>query len=163
MIKEELEKEAREYLAEHSKYSEVFGEFFVAVDTLTAMLDFADPREKRIAELEKENAELKADNDARKFAMVMSEKVEKQLREENAELKKQLEMSNKVYNDNLDYSHHIVGNERGGEMTEEKKYFVYKRSGHYYTIDTKPVYEKVLFEGTDKECYEFVKKELENV
>ena len=26
---------------------------------------------------------------------------------ENAELKKQLEMSNKVYNDNLDYSHHI--------------------------------------------------------
>ncbi len=37
--------------------------------------------------LEKENAELKADNDARKFAMAMSEKVEKQLREENAELK----------------------------------------------------------------------------
>lgn len=42
--------------------------------------------EKRIAELEKENAELKADNDARKFAMVMSEKVEKQLREENESL-----------------------------------------------------------------------------
>ena len=62
---------------------------------------------KRIEELEKENAELKADNDARKFAMAMSEKVEKQLREENAELKNQLEMSNKVYNDNLDYSHHI--------------------------------------------------------
>ena len=48
-------------------------------------------------------------------------------------------------------------------MAEDKKYYVYKRSGHYYTIDTKPVYEKVLFEGTDKECYEFVKKELENV
>ena len=30
-----------------------------------------------------------------------------ELEEENAELKKQLEMSNKVYNDNLDYSHHI--------------------------------------------------------
>ena len=41
---------------------------------------------KRIADLEKENAELKEDNDARKFAMAMSEKVEKQLREENAEL-----------------------------------------------------------------------------
>jgi exonuclease VII small subunit len=40
---------------------------------------FFQPLEKRIAELEKENAELK----------------------------KQLEMSNKVYNDNLDYSHHI--------------------------------------------------------
>ena len=39
-------------------------------------------------ELEKENAELKADNDARKFAMAMSEKVEKQLREEIAELRK---------------------------------------------------------------------------
>ena len=42
---------------------------------------------KHIAELEEENAELKADNDARKFAMAMSEKVEKQLREENAKLK----------------------------------------------------------------------------
>jgi len=39
-------------------------------------------------EVLKENAELKADNDARKFAMAMSEKVEKQLREENAKLKK---------------------------------------------------------------------------
>lgn len=38
-------------------------------------------------QLKEENAELKADNDARKFAMAMSEKVEKQLREENAKLK----------------------------------------------------------------------------
>jgi hypothetical protein len=30
-----------------------------------------------------------------------------ELEQENEELKKQLEMSNKVYNDNLDYSHHI--------------------------------------------------------
>lgn len=43
---------------------------------------------KQFLELkEKENAELKADNDARKFAMAMSEKVEKQLREENGKLK----------------------------------------------------------------------------
>ena len=48
MTKEELEKEAREYLAEHTKYSEIFGEFFVAIDTLTAMVDFAQPREKQI-------------------------------------------------------------------------------------------------------------------
>lgn len=47
----------------------------------------AEPREKWIAELEKENAELKADNDARKFAMAMSEKVEKKLRQENAKAK----------------------------------------------------------------------------
>ena len=56
MTKEELEKEAREYLAEHSEYSEVFGQTFVAVDTLTAMVDFAEQETK---ELEKENAELK--------------------------------------------------------------------------------------------------------
>lgn len=48
------------------------------------------------SELEKENAELKADNDARKFAMAMSEKVEKQLREENAELKDVIEGYKKI-------------------------------------------------------------------
>ena len=48
MTKEALEKEAREYIAEHSEYSEVFGQTFVAVDTLTAMVDFAEPREKQI-------------------------------------------------------------------------------------------------------------------
>ena len=47
------------------------------------------PYENKIAKLEKENAELKADNDARKFAMAMSEKVEKQLREENSKLKEE--------------------------------------------------------------------------
>ena len=36
-----------------------------------------------VEKLEQENAELKADNEARKFAMAMSGKVEKQLREEN--------------------------------------------------------------------------------
>jgi hypothetical protein len=59
MTKNELEKEAREYLAEHSKYSEVFDEIFVAVDTLTAMVDFAEPREKRIAELEAQIEKMK--------------------------------------------------------------------------------------------------------
>lgn len=48
--------------------------------------------QKDIADLEKENAELKADNDARKFAMTMSENVEKQLREENAKLKTDYEV-----------------------------------------------------------------------
>ena len=44
-----------------------------------------------IKELEVKNKELKADNDARKFAMAMSEKVEKQLREENEEAKNLIE------------------------------------------------------------------------
>ena len=34
-------------------------------------------------------------------------KVIERLEKKNAELKEQLEMSNKVYNDNLDYSYHI--------------------------------------------------------
>ena len=38
------------------------------------------------------------------------------IEKENAELKKQLEMSNKVYNDNLDYSYHIEK-----QLTEAKE------------------------------------------
>lgn len=45
-------------------------------------------------------------------------------------------------------------------MAEDKKYFVCKIQGHYLTLDLKPAYEKVMFEGTDKECYEFVEKEI---
>lgn len=45
-----------------------------------------------VAFAEKQIAGLKADNDARKFAMVMSEKVEKQLREENTKLKTDYEV-----------------------------------------------------------------------
>lgn len=45
---------ARKYLAEHSEYSEVFGETFVAVDTLTAMVDFAEQETKELeAQIEK--------------------------------------------------------------------------------------------------------------
>ena len=38
--------------------------------------------DNQIEKFKKENAELKADNDARRFAMAMSEKVERQLRNE---------------------------------------------------------------------------------
>ena len=60
MTKEELEKEAEE------KYSEVDREFIACQDegevfNIGYILG-AEPREKRIAELEKENAELKAEN-----------------------------------------------------------------------------------------------------
>ncbi len=61
---------------------------------ITEILRRAVVELEHIEELEEENAELKADNDARKFAMAVSEKVEKQLREENAKLKKQLENRN---------------------------------------------------------------------
>ena len=83
MTKEELEKEAVEY-AEKINLQNVNISGVVRNHISQSYLASAEPREKQIAELEKENAELKADNDARKFAMAMSEKVEKQLREENS-------------------------------------------------------------------------------
>jgi hypothetical protein len=42
----DVESRAREYLAEHSEYSEVFGQTFVAVDTLTAMIEFSKQETK---------------------------------------------------------------------------------------------------------------------
>lgn len=46
-------------------------------------------------------------------------------------------------------------------MTVEEKFYVHKRNGYYYTENKIPVSGKVLFEGTEKACYEFVKKEME--
>jgi len=47
---EDIKDRAREYLAKHSEYSEVFGQTFVAVDTLTAMVDFAEQETKVLKE-----------------------------------------------------------------------------------------------------------------
>ena len=44
----DIKDRAREYLAEHSEYSEAFGQTFVAVDTLTAMVDFAEKETKEL-------------------------------------------------------------------------------------------------------------------
>lgn len=73
----DIKDRAREYLAKNSEYSEVYEEFFVAVDTMTAMIEFAEQETKllskhilelqadkgrltdRVKDLEKENAELK--------------------------------------------------------------------------------------------------------
>ena len=63
-----------------------YEEFYKRFPDLKSAMDKAE-------EVLKENAELKADNDARKFAMAMSEKVEKQLRDENAKLKSKLGLS----------------------------------------------------------------------
>lgn len=57
----DIESRAREYLAEHSEYSEVFGQTFIAIDTLTAMVEFSEQETK---ELEKNyNQLLKDKND----------------------------------------------------------------------------------------------------
>ena len=46
-------------------------------------------------------------------------------------------------------------------MKEEEKFYVYRIGSHFYTENRIPVRKKVLFEGTEKECYEFVNKEME--
>ena len=50
----DIKDRAREYLAKNSEYNEVFGEFFVAVDTMTAMIEFAEQETKELeAQIEK--------------------------------------------------------------------------------------------------------------
>ena len=50
----DIKDRAREYIAKHSEYSEVFGETFVAVDTMTAMVEFAEQETKELqAQIEK--------------------------------------------------------------------------------------------------------------
>ena len=50
----DIKDRAREYLAEHSEYSEVFGQTFVAVDIMTAMVEFAEQETKDLeAQIEK--------------------------------------------------------------------------------------------------------------
>ena len=46
-------------------------------------------------------------------------------------------------------------------MTKDR-FYVHKYAGHYYTETKMPRIDKILFEGTEDECYEFVKKELEH-
>lgn len=46
----DIKDRAREYLAEHSEYSEVFGQTFIAVDTLTAMVEFSKQETKEISD-----------------------------------------------------------------------------------------------------------------
>lgn len=45
----DIESRAREYIAEHSEYNEVFGQTFVAIDTLTAMVEFSKQETKEIS------------------------------------------------------------------------------------------------------------------
>ena len=126
MTKEELTKLSRENLRKSKQGSlcECYDEAFIKGYELS---------EKRIAELEEkisnllsckncpenkggficvkeyENKCLAQNLEDTEILNKTYEKRFSDLEKENAELKKQLEMSNKVYNDNLDYSHHIEG------------------------------------------------------
>lgn len=63
------------------------------------------------------------------------------LEKENAELKKQLEMSNKVYNDNLDYSHHIE------EQLTKAKEIIKTILGFMQTFGYSPSMDKFVTEA----------------
>lgn len=60
---EELKQKAREYLKNHSKYSEVFNQTFISVDTLTAMVEFATEVTKELQEETKELQEQLTEKD----------------------------------------------------------------------------------------------------
>lgn len=79
MTEEELKWEAEGYFETSCPYSYADTEDDLKHDVTEAYIAGAEPREKRIKELQQENAELKG----------------------------QVEMSYEVYNNNLDYSHHI--------------------------------------------------------
>lgn len=81
----DVESRAREYLAEHSEYSEVFGQTFVAVDTLTAMVEFA----------EQENAKLKEQH---KTDLVQMQAILNQRSIQNVKLTKAKELLQKCLN-----------------------------------------------------------------
>ena len=124
--------------------------------------------EKEAEEYRKENAELKADNDARKFAMAMSEKVEKQLREENAELEQENE---KLKNRNAElkgmYAHSAreagiykqfleLKERENAELKEQNnKWFVFETDAGNWGMDKATQYtvdRHNYFYGTKEEC-----------
>lgn len=51
----DIKSRAQEYIAKHSEYSEEFGMTFVAVDTLTAMVEFSKQETKELEEKLKEH------------------------------------------------------------------------------------------------------------
>ena len=94
MTREELKKQANEFI-DYQYNHEVLGRrvqsFFTYWELLCSMIDFAEPREKCIEELEKENAELKDKlNNLSKVAEVRLANWQK-YEQENAELKEQIE------------------------------------------------------------------------
>ena len=98
MTKEELKQEAEEYLKKKNYTSGYIG-YFPSAYCEQAYIDGAEPREKRIAELEKENAELKKANKklfGRFYKKGVKDycEVEKQLTKAKELLKKFLEAKN---------------------------------------------------------------------
>ena len=125
MTEEEINKKAEKHCNEvlcnaHEKCNEVIK----CRDWRSRRAGFFCGYEQALKDFEKENAELKSDNDARKFAMAMSEKVEKQLREENAELKEAIKHFNPCgeWDDDVhdcEFRHYAM--EYGSKLTKAKE------------------------------------------
>lgn len=84
----ELEKKAEAYVSEKSDKGnfdvEKFGKAYFSESSMKqALVKFAEPREKRIAELEKENEQLRADYDKQK-------EINKELVDDIADLHKRI-------------------------------------------------------------------------
>ena len=90
----------------HYQYKEEYQLYIAVATEVTKELETQlTEKDKQIEELERKLEQ--AENDLADYQF--NYPTIKELEKENAELRKELEMSNEVYNDNLDYSHHIEG------------------------------------------------------
>lgn len=102
-----------------------------------------------IEKLQKENKELNADNDARKFAMAMSEKVEKQLREENGKLKEEWqEQVQKANDEGYARTLQTIQLSKAKEIIRE---LIHEISVFYIATD------RIVISSTVKEAEQFLK------
>ena len=105
-------------------------------------------KRKMTAELKGIHAKTFQDLDVIKDVLKLDEEKIADLEKENTELKKQLEMSNKVYNDNLDYSHHIEEQlTKAKEIIKELMSFSVQLCDCRHTVD---------FEKTREEAEQFL-------
>lgn len=120
-------------------------------------------QEKRIAELEEKISVLLSCKDCpeNKDGLICQKEYEnkclaqkmqfiKELQQENAELKGQVETSYKVYNDNLDYSHHIEEQLAEAKKIIEELYNIIPASMSEYAKEPMEHARKFMTEEADK-------------
>ena len=118
-----------------------------------------------VAFAEKQIAGLKADNDARKFAMAMSEKVEKQLREENTKLKTDYEVLSCSVGDFGELQDKLEEEQRkNNELSDnliKAKEIIRALLKHSYGQNLKTQNYFDLYLGRIKEAEQFLNSEVE--
>ena len=148
MTEEELEREAEEKAKKRTKgfaCQENCEKSYVM-----GALDFAELREKQIAELEE-----RIRNQAESLGVTLLEedkkaKQIKELQQENAELKGQVETSYEFYNDSLDYSYHIEEQLTRAKEIIEELYNIIPASMSDYAKEPMEHARKFMTEEADK-------------